>query len=158
MKTFNLAFVSCLLVAFYSCNSGENKQGGQVKVTDDDKIESKACYTAIDGADTAHLDLESRASGKVTGKLVINYSEKPDNNGTLEGEFKGDTLYANYTFTTGENKTVFKNPLAFLKDSTKMVLGVGEIESYLGKSYFKKGTQIDYEKGRFKFDSADCQE
>ncbi|MGV3705596.1 MAG: hypothetical protein ACO1NU_09480 [Arcticibacter sp.] len=157
MKTFHLAFASSLLIFFYACGSGNNtpSAGNQ---PDKDVIESTQCYVAASGADTAYLDLENRSGGKVTGKLQINYSEKPDNNGTIEGEFKGDTLYVNYTFTTGENKTVFKNPLAFLKDSTKLELGVGEIESYLGKSYFKKGTKIDFASGRFKFDSVSCKD
>lgn len=158
MKNYALTIIGVFSALVYGCGSGsENKQSQSDSQSRKDSIQDSQCYIAIDGADTAYLNLDSRASGKITGKLLIDFSEKPKNDGTLEGEFKGDTLYANYTFTTGENKTVYKNPLAFLKDGSKLHLGVGEIESYLGKSYFKKGTVIDFERGRFKFDTSECE-
>lgn len=159
MKNYALAIIGASLALVYGCGSGsDNKQSRTDSQSGKDSVQSSQCYIAVDGPDTAYLNLDSRANGKITGKLLINFSEKPKNDGALEGEFKGDTLYANYTFTTGENKTVYKNPLAFLKDGGRLHLGVGEIESYLGKSYFKKGTTIDFERGRFKFDSLACKD
>jgi len=159
MKNYALAITGVFSVLVYGCGSGgDSKQSQSNSRSAKDSVQNSQCYTAIDGPDTAYLNLDSHSSGKITGTLLIDFSEKPKNDGTLEGEFKGDTLYVNYTFTTGENKTVYKNPLAFLKDGSKLLLGVGEIESYLGKSYFKKGTAIDFERGRFKFDSMECEE
>lgn len=158
MKKLNLAIISALVAALaYACNSGtENKQSKTDSVQGDHTIVSRECYIAIDGADTAYLSIQNKQNNKVTGKLLINYSGKPNNNGNLAGEFKGDTLFADYTFTIGENKTVNRNPLAFLRDGNRMTLGVGSIETYLGRSYFAKGKPIDFERGRFKFDSAEC--
>ncbi|PRY55149.1 hypothetical protein B0I27_101117 [Arcticibacter pallidicorallinus] len=159
MKTNIPAILFLVSAVFFGCGSGqEGKQSQQNNETAEDLIKQTQCYVAIDGPDTAYLNLDSRADGKISGKLLIDFSEKPDNEGGLDGEFKGDTLYVNYTFTTGESKTIYKNPLAFLKDNNRLLLGVGEIESYLGKSYFKKGTAIDFERGRFKFDPIDCQD
>jgi len=157
MKNYVLAIIGVFSALVYGCGPGsDSKQSQTDSQSAKDSVQSSQCYIAVDGPDTAYLNLDSRASGKITGKLLIDFSEKPKNDGTFEGEFKGDTLYANYTFTTGENKTVYKNPLAFLKDGSRLHLGVGEIESYLGKSYFKKGTAIDFERGRFKFDTLEC--
>ncbi|WP_407427469.1 hypothetical protein [Arcticibacter sp.] len=159
MKNYASAIVGIVSVLVYGCGSGnDSKQSNSGNQSAQDSVQSSQCYIAIDGPDTAYLNLDSRANGKITGKLLIDFSEKPNNDGTFEGEFKGDTLYANYVFTTGENKTLYKNPLAFLKDGSKLLLGVGEIESYLGKAYFKKGTVIDFDRGRFKFDTLDCKD
>lgn len=159
MKTNISTILFLVSVVFFGCGSGQEGKRSQEKSKNAaELIQQTQCYIAIDGPDTAYLNLDSRADGKITGKLLIDFSEKPDNDGVLDGTFKGDTLYVNYTFTTGESKTVYKNPLAFLKNGSKLLLGVGEIESYLGKSYFKKGTVIDFQKGRFKFDTLDCKD
>lgn len=159
MKKNISAILFLVSVVFFGCSSGqEGKQSQERSEAAGESIQQNQCYVAIDGPDTAYLNLDSRADGKITGKLLIDFAEKPDNDGVLDGEFKGDTLYVNYTFTTGESKTIYKNPLAFLKDNNRLLLGVGEIESYLGKSYFKKGTAIDFERGRFKFDTLDCKD
>ena len=159
MKKLYLVVICALLMLACACTSGTNKKQSQTdSLAAGNAIQSSDCYIAIDGEDTAYLNIQSQASGKVTGKMLINYSGKPNNNGTLAGEFKGDTLFADYTFTIGENKTVNRNPLAFLKEDRRMLLGVGVIETYLGRSYFAKGKPIDFEKGRFKFDGIECEE
>ncbi len=113
---------------------------------------------AVDETDTAHLSLNYLKSGKITGSLLIKYLDKGKNDGLLDGKFKGDTLFVDYTFKIGtENKTVYKNPLAFLKKDGKLILGVGQIETYLGKSFFAKDKPINYDKVRFIFSASDCQ-
>ena len=84
------------------------------------------------------------------------FSGKPENNGTLKGKFSGDTLYADYTFTTGAKKEFFRNPMAFLKDGDRLILGVGVIETYLGRSYLSEKEPVDFDKARFRFDPATC--
>lgn len=159
MKNYALGIVCIFSVIICSCNSGgDNKQAQSKGQSKGDSVLNSQCYIAIDGSDTAYLNLNSRADGTISGKLLIDFLDKPNNDGTLVGEFRGDTLFADYTFTTGENKTVYKNPLAFLNDSSKMILGVGTIETYLGRSYFAKGKPIDFEKGRFRFASLDCKD
>jgi hypothetical protein len=103
---------------------------------------------------------EKKSEGcKITGHLLINYIDKGKNEGLISGAYKGDTLFVDYTFKIGtENKTMYKNPLAFLKKDGKLILGVGQIETSMGKSYFVKGKPIDFEKGRFTFDTAVCKE
>ena len=77
--------------------------------------------------------------------------------GKIVGEFRGDTLFVDYTFIQGQNeKVVFKNPMALLKKGEELVLGNGEIQTYLGKSYFAKGKPIDFENVKYKFSPEDC--
>lgn len=150
------AFYLAILMfpAFFSCT-----QGGSEKTSssDTDSSISSQCFVAVDGADTADLNIKTLKSGKVSGVLTINYKEKGKNDGQVEGKFRGDTLFVDYTFKIGtENKTIYKNPLAFLKKDGKLALGVGQIQTTLGRSFFVKGKPISFEKGRFTFAPVDC--
>lgn len=138
----------------FSCGQGTEKQSS-AKTTD--TVVAKECFIAIDGVDTGKMQLETTAKGKVTGKLVIDYLDKGDSDGELLGKFKGDTLFIDYTFKVGTtNKTIYKNPLAFLRRDGKLIMGVGQIETFLGKSSFVKGKAINFERGRFTFSPDDC--
>ena len=139
-----------------SCNQGTDKSNhsDELKKTVDSSL--MECYQAIDGVDTGSLKLLVDDKGKVTGPLTINYLDKGDSNGEIVGNFSGDTLFAHYTFKIGSNKTTYKNPLAFLKKDGKLILGVGQIETFLGASRFVKGKPISFERGRFTFVKIDC--
>ena len=83
----------------------------------------------------------------------------PTKLGQIVGEFRGDTLFASYTFIQGANeKKTFKNPMAFLKNGNELILGNGKIEFSLGASYFAKGEPIDFERVKYKFTTVDCAE
>ncbi len=153
LLTYFALFVSAFLL---SCNQSteKNKQAGEIKMTLDSS--TMECYQAIDGVDTGSLKLSTDAKGKVTGPLIINYLDKGDSNGQINGNFRGDTLFVHYTFKIGSNKTTYKNPLAFLKKDGKLILGVGQIETFLGVSRFVKGKPINFERGRFSFVPLDC--
>lgn len=141
-----------LIPIISSCSNNETKKETAKE------IGKQQCYVAIDGTDTAFLALNITESGKIDGNLQIKYTGKEQNNGTVEGKYSGDTLIVDYTFKVGTtNKTIYKNPLAFLKKDQQLVLGVGQIETTLGRSYFVKGEPINFERGKFVFDPATCQ-
>ncbi|WP_084239343.1 hypothetical protein [Pedobacter africanus] len=151
-----LAFMALPLLLSCGSNTNTDQKGD---LADTDSVINKQCFVAADGKDTANLVVNTKGSGKVSGHLTINYAEKGKNDGEIEGKFSGDTLFVDYTFKIGEtNKTVYKNPLALLKKDGKMVLGVGQIETTMGRSYFVKGKPISFDKGRFIFSSAECKE
>ena len=158
MKNTSLYLAFMILPLLFSCSGNSNtEQKGDL--ADADSVISKQCFVAADGKDTANLVVNTMGSGKVGGHLIINYSEKGKNDGEIAGEFKGDTLFVDYTFKIGtENKTIYKNPLALLRKDGKMVLGVGQIETTMGRSYFVKGKPINFDKGRFTFEPSDCKE
>lgn len=153
-----LAFMAMPLM--FSCTQGHNS--GQMDGTTTaktDSLASKECFIAIDGKDTADLKIHNLNSGKIAGHLTINYSEKGKNDGEIEGKFSGDTLFVDYTFKIGTaNQTIYKNPLALLKKDGKLILGVGQIQTTLGRSYFVKDKPISFEKGRFTFAPVDCKD
>ena len=154
MKRFVPYFAILAIPVLFSCNQESNKGVANDKA---DSVLNTTCYQAIDGVDTAKMNVDETAAGKIKGKLYIKFEEKGPNDGTFEGEFRGDTLFVDYSFTINTtNKTVYKNPLAFLKKDGKLLMGVGQIQTTLGRSFFVKGKPIDFEKGRFQFAPVDC--
>lgn len=146
-----LAFAAIPLV--FACNQSEKKADTAKK----DSLINQTCYAASFEKDSAAMIVKTMASGKVTGSLLVKYANKPQNNGKLNGKFSGDTLYVDYRFNTGKDTTVaFTNPLAFLKKDGKLVMGVAQIETTLGRSYFVKGKPINYEAGKFIFEEVPC--
>lgn len=165
-KTFYFLAIFASLYLF-SCNQGTNKKSEK----SDDSLAnvinySDQCYTAIYETDTATLRVKTDVDGRVSGDLYIAFGEmKPNtlekvrNSGQIAGRFSGDTLFVDYSYTSGSiNKTTFKNPLAFLKKDNKLVLGVGDIETHVGKSYFVSDKPIDFDIARFQFEPVDCKD
>ena len=162
MKKTSILFACIISLFIYSCNQGAKKNPN---TSTDSTSLVKTCYIAVFETDTAHLITFADTTGKITGDLTMKYGEvqansleKVVNVGTIAGEFRGDTLFVDYTHTSGSiNKKGFKNPLAFLKVGENLVLGVGQIETHLGRSYFVKDKPIDFEIGRFRFVPVDCE-
>lgn len=156
---------SLILLAFgmvSACNQPQYK-GDQVAEGDSVATIKNQCYQAVFEKDTGDLKITTDAKGKVTGDLVMKYGPKPNaverviNQGKVDGSFRGDTLFLNYLYTSGSlNKTLYQNPLAFLKKGEQLQMGVGEIVHSVGRSYFVENKPIDFDKGRFKFDPVEC--
>lgn len=155
MKLKHLAWAFLALPLAYSCGQGGNNNSK--KETSKVLADTVAtCYTAAFEGDSATLNLKVIDSVKVIGDLTIKYAEKPHNDGIVRGEFKGDTLYVDYSFKTGQNKQEFSNPLVFLKQGTNLKMGVGVIETSFGRSYFAKDKPINFERGKFDFVTTEC--
>lgn len=154
MKRISKFYFAIALIPFLaSCGNSEQK----TKASLVDRTATKECYAAIDGKDTAFLDLRISENGNINGDLVINYAEKASNTGTVAGKFNNDTLFVDYTFHQGTSKDqVYKNPLAFLKKDNKLALGVGVIETSMGRSYFAKDKPINFEEIKFIFETSPC--
>ncbi len=150
-------------VWIFGCNQAQNNNS-QTADESTSETSNRSCYLALTEKDTADLKIMTSKDGKVTGDLIMRYGLKPNkverviNKGKVEGSFKGDTLFLNYLYTSGSlNNTLYQNPLALLKKGDQLILGVGQIQNSVGRSYFAKNKPIDFEKGRFKFMPADCE-
>ncbi|WP_316803654.1 hypothetical protein [Pedobacter nototheniae] len=150
----NLLYLTFAAIPFvFACNQSEKKADTAKK----DSVINQTCYAASFEKDSAAIIVKTMESGKVTGSLLIKYANKPQNNGKIAGKFSGDTLYVDYRFNTGKDTTtVFTNPLAFLKKDGKLVMGVAQIETTMGRSYFVKGKPINYDAGKFIFETVPC--
>ena len=154
MKNIGLFCLLLTCIVFVSCN--KNQKEADAQALSEQPI-SVQCYKALYEKDTIDLKINTLKSGKITGDMVMKVFNKAEKVGKITGEFRGDTLFADYSFTLVANdKVTYKNPLALLKRGSELILGNGKIETYLGASYFAKGEPIDFDRVKYKFTTVDC--
>ena len=154
MKNLGLFCLFMFCIAFESCNKNQKIVDIQAPT---EKPISTQCYTSLYENDTIKLEINTLKSGKITGNMTMRIVNMPNKVGKIAGEFRGDTLFAAYTFIQGANdKVTFKNPMAFLKRGDELILGNGKIETTMGASYFVKGEPIDFDNVKYKFNAVDC--
>jgi len=157
MKKLGLFCLLLACIGLQSCKKNETQKEIAAPPVQDEKPMSVTCYKALYENDTIDLKINTLKNGKITGDMVMKIIDMPEKTGKITGEFHGDTIFADYSFIQGTNdKVKFKNPMAFLKKGDELILGSGKIETYLGRSYFAKGTPIDFEKVKYKFTTIDC--
>ena len=119
-----------------------------------EEIESKECYQAILKKDTISLTLNIKNGQLSSGNLSYNFFEKDKNVGTIVGDFKGDTLTANYTFMSEGVSSV--RQVAFLKKGNIYVEGYGDVViDNKGKVTFKDTKQLKFD-GKTVLSKVDC--
>ena len=154
MKNLGLFCLLLACIGFEGCNKKPKDAEVQAHA---EKPVSTQCYKALYEKDTIDLKINTLKNGKITGNMEMKVLDLPIKVGKIAGEFRGDTLFAAYTFIQGANdKVTFKNPLALLKRGNELILGNGKIETYLGASYFVKGEPIDFDNVKYKFTVVDC--
>jgi hypothetical protein len=157
MKNLGLFFFLLACIGIQSCKKDQSPKDVDATKAQAEKPISTACYKALYENDTIDLTINTLKNGKINGDMVMKIENMPNKVGEIAGEFRGDTLFADYSFIQGTNaKVTFKNPMAFLKHENELILGSGKIETYLGRSYFVKGTPIDFGKVKYKFTTVDC--
>ncbi|WP_348797346.1 hypothetical protein [Flavobacterium adhaerens] len=148
----------CLFFACIGLQSCKKEKPIEAPEKQDLSPVSTICYKSLYESDTVNLTLNTLKNGKITGEMVMKLENMPEKTGTVAGEFRGDTLFIDYSFIQGTNKNrTFKNPMAFLKKGDSLNLGSGKILTYLGKSYFDKETPIEFEKVKYKFSTVECE-
>ena len=157
MKNLGLFCLLLACIGFQSCNKSQNQKVGKATQVQAEKPISVQCYKALYQEDTIELKMNTLKNGKITGDMVMKFFNMPKKVGKIAGEFRGDTLFASYTFIQGTyDKITYKNPMAFLKRGNELILGNGKIQTTMGASYFVKGEPIDFERVKFKFKTIDC--
>jgi hypothetical protein len=150
----------CLLlvcVSFESCKKDTQEKASQIAKENADVVVNTECYLALYDKDTIELKLNTLESGKMSGDMVMKFDQAPNKIGELFGDFHGDTLMVSYTFIDqGNDKVTYKNPMAFLKKDSLLILGNGKMETTMGATYFVKGEPIDYENVKYKFSKVEC--
>ncbi|MEP6611165.1 MAG: hypothetical protein ABJA76_04755 [Mucilaginibacter sp.] len=163
MKNEIYKLMLCISMFLLSCNH-DTRNTAQRNEDNYKLIKSQEqCFTAIYKKDSAFLKFKIMPNGKIQGKLIIKYSEPGPNDlerefyhGDIIGQFKKDTLFADFIFADGGKKTVYKNPIALLKKNNKLILGFGAIENYLGKSWLMNHKEINFNRSRFQFLPTEC--
>ncbi len=157
MKTPVLFCLLFVCLGFQSCKKNQNEKVVESSGVEAEKPLKVQCYKAFYEQDTIELRVNTLKNGKITGDMEMKFFKMPKKVGEIIGEFRGDTLFASYTFIEGTNeKITFKNPMAFLKRGDELFLGNGKIQTTMGASYFVKGIPIDFESVKFKLKPVDC--
>ncbi|AWK05005.1 hypothetical protein HYN56_12510 [Flavobacterium crocinum] len=150
----------CLLViglGFQSCKNEEKQKEAAAAKADAETVVGTECYKAIYEKDTLDLKLNTLKNGKLSGEMVMKVAPSTVRTGEVAGEFHGDTLFVDYTFTDSATKnTTFKNPMALLKRDKQLILGNGTMQTTMGVTYLVKDKPIDFEKVKYKFDAVEC--
>lgn len=154
MKKYLFLLISAITV-FTSCQSNTSEQNTADNAAIDTNIVPSApqeCYTYINNRDTASLTIMT--SGNITtGELSYNLYEKDKNKGIIKGEMRGDTLVAEYTFSSEGTESI--RQVAFLKKGTQLLEGYGQVEEKDGKMHFKDLRTLSFGKA-IVFTKTDC--
>lgn len=119
-----------------------------------EELEFEECYRVILKKDTISLTLNIKNGQISSGNLSYNFYEKDKSEGTLVGEMKGDTLYADYTFMSEGTSSV--REVAFLKKGDAYVEGFGAVVDHnKGKVTFKDKKQLQFD-GNVMLSKVDC--
>ena len=150
----------CLVITcigFQSCKNDEKQKEIETAKAEGEKVVNTQCYKAIYEKDTIDLKVNTLKNGKISGDMVMKVANAPERTGEVAGEFKGDTLFVDYTFTDSKNKnTNFKNPMALLKRDNQLILGNGTMQTTMGVTYLVKDKPIDFENVKYKFSTVEC--
>jgi hypothetical protein len=144
-----------VLVSLSACKKDiENEKPIDIQRGDNVEI-IEECYAVYSQKDTVFLHLKVTNSEQVSGTLQYKFYEKDRNGGTFKGIIKGDSLIANYTFTS-EGKTSSRE-LVFLKKGDAYLEGYGEIvENNSGKVTFKNHKELQFDNSML-LSKTDCQ-
>jgi hypothetical protein len=103
--------------------------------------DGSSCYRYVSGKDSVLLHLKVAGSA-ITGNLNYHYDQKDQNAGTLNGQLKGDTLLATYTFMSEGKES--QREVAFLKKGEEWIEGYGAIKQDNGKAVFVSTSALDF--------------
>ncbi|MBK0369130.1 hypothetical protein [Flavobacterium agrisoli] len=102
------------------------------------------CYQAVVEQDTILLTLDVNSVNDFNGELTYSYYQKDKSFGTLLGNVRGDTIFADYTFQS-EGKTSVREMAFLKKDPTTYVEGYGDIIETNEKTVFKDKKAIKFD-------------
>lgn len=115
-----------VLLSLFACRQKTVELAGDTDPEEEMRsAKEQNCYQYIKGRDTATITLNTNGK-KASGDLAYSWFEKDINTGTIDGELHGDTIIANYNFTS-EGKQSMRQ-VVFLQKGDKLIEGVGEIK------------------------------
>ncbi|MBC7923892.1 MAG: hypothetical protein H7Z75_22690 [Ferruginibacter sp.] len=159
MKHRRLLFIA-IPVCLASCRSNtspsqesarEAPSGAEVS-TAAPQADTSSCYRAISGKDSVLLYIH-RTGNAIQGDLVYTFFEKDNNTGTLAGQLSGDTLFAEYKFTSEGQQSV--REVAFLKRGNELVEGFGSAKEAAGKRVFENRGALNFD-NTMRYQKVDC--
>ena len=136
----NTSIIALSLIVFASCNT-EKKQESTTK-TEVKTTQTETCYQHTKDSSTIRLNVTIN-DNMITGNLTYDYYQKDKSKGTIKGQLKSDTLFADYTFMSEGVESV--REVVFIKTANGWVEGYGEIDDKDGKVVFKNRNKITFD-------------
>ncbi len=137
IKNYIAFFVFCLM----ACNNqAKNNTSSQNATKLNEPITN--CYSYFKDSNQVSLKI-TVVENKVTGDLTYKYFQKDKNIGKIDGEIRGDTLFADYNFKSEGVNSV--REVAFLKNGNQLNEGYGEVLEKSGKMVFKNRAGLNFE-------------
>jgi hypothetical protein len=137
MKSLLNAVAILIFITTLGCNPRE----GNDRSHPSEIIDHTGCYLFVEGRDSIQMAIRQNGDS-VDGTLEFAFYEKDKSRGVMKGRMKGDTLLANYEFTS-EGVLSFRD-VAFLKRGHAFVLGSGEIVNRGNRDVFKNPSTIEF--------------
>jgi hypothetical protein len=149
-----ILFVSLnILFILFGCNSSSNKTENETKQTEPQiAAASTSCYVLENRKDTVSLKI-TIDKNHVSGDLLYHYFEKDRNTGTINGEIKGDTIFATYTFMSEGIES--KRGVVFLTKGDDLIEGYAAIDPTTGEPNLSDHSAIKFD-GKFILKKSDC--
>jgi hypothetical protein len=135
----NTSIVALSMLIFAACNHEQKQESTK---TDVKTTQTETCYQHTKDSSTIRLNIFIK-DNTVTGNLTYDYYQKDKSQGTIKGELKSDTLFADYTFMSEGIESV--REVIFLKTVNGWVEGYGEIDDKAGKVFFKDKNKITFD-------------
>ena len=156
MKKLVIPFLLLTCIGLLSCKKEESKKEAETTLANEKPVKVE-CYQATYEKDIIDLKVNTLKNNKISGNMTMKVDGAAERFGEIAGEFHGDTLFVDYTFTEGANKTkTFKNPMAFLKKDSQLILGNGKMQTTMGVTYLVKDQPIDFDRVKYKFAAVEC--
>lgn len=107
-------------------------------------VTTEGCYSYMTNRDTVLLDMVLSGT-LVRGNLTYRFFEKDGNKGHIRGTMHGDTLFADYRFSSEGIEST--REIVFLKKESTLTEGYGDMEEKNGKMIFKNMGELSFVNG-----------
>ncbi len=151
MKTSTICTALSIIILTACNNQAKNNTASQNATTFNEAITT--CYSYAKDSNQVSLQITIKGN-MVTGNLIYNYFEKDKNIGKIDGEMRGDTLFASYNFKSEGLNSV--REVAFLKMGNKLFEGYGEVLEKSDKMVFKNRATLNFD-NKMPLTKTDCQ-
>lgn len=139
MKTFLLLNIMLICIAT-ACKDETKAKSAEMKQIQPAVIPAD-CYLGTSGRDSITLTVRNEGE-MVTGELAYLFYEKDKSRGSFSGRMKGDTLFADYRYTSeGQEST---REIAFLKKDNSFTEGTADATEIGGVLTFKDPTKVQF--------------
>lgn len=112
--------------------------------------ERKAIYIAINGRDTAKLEL-TRYEKRFYGKMKITRPGRVIDSGEIEGNILKDTLLGNFFYLAHGWKNKKRNPIVLLLKDNQYIQGSGIRTNFMGVPHYVPSS-ISFKDPKFIYD------